>query len=390
MKKPSKDQNLNLHFETRALHAGQAPEPRTGAINTPIFYSSTYVQEGPGKHKGFEYSRTHNPTRDALENCIASLEGAHYGVSFSSGLAASSTILSLLKTGDEVIISDDLYGGSHRLFQKVFTRFGLSFTMCDLTDLDHFQDLLRTHRPKLIWLETPTNPLMKIIDIKKISKAAHKVGALLVVDNTFATPVLQNPLKLGADLVVHSTTKYLNGHTDVVGGAIVTKELFLYEELKFLQNAVGSIPGPMDCYLTLRGIKTLPLRMERHEKNAQAIAKFLESHKKIEKVLYPGLKSHPQHKLAKSQMNGFGGMLTVILKGGMKETTRFLQRLSLFSLAESLGGVESLINHPARMTHAAMDPTHRKKLGITDSLVRVSVGIENLEDLISDLKQALS
>ena len=380
---------MNQRFETRAIHAGCEPDSGTGAIMTPIFQTSTYVQESPGKHKGYDYSRTHNPTRTALEKNIASLEEGKYGLAFSSGMSAISTITQMLNAGDHIICSDDVYGGTFRLFDKVLKKFNLEFDFIDLTGLQSLERHIK-NTTKLVWLESPSNPLLKLIDIELIACIAKKHNILVVVDNTFATPFFQKPLKLGADIVMHSTTKYLNGHSDVIGGALVMNDQELYTKLQFLQNAAGGVPGPFDCFLVLRGIKTLAIRMERHAENALKIAQFLESHPKVRKVIYPGLSSHPQHEIAKKQMAGFGGIITFFIKGGLEAARRFLERVKIFSLAESLGGVESLIEHPAIMTHASLPKEVREKIGISDELIRVSVGIEHVDDLISDLKQALT
>ena len=378
-------------FETRAIHAGQEPDPTTGAIMTPIYTSSTYVQESPGVHKGYDYSRSVNPTRKALEACIADLEGSSFGYAFASGMAASATVLELLNSGDHVIAMDDLYGGTYRLFENVRKRSaGLNFTFCDLSDLDTLEDSLN-EKTRMIWIETPTNPLLKIADLEAISSFAKKNNLISVCDNTFCSPYIQNPLELGFDVVVHSATKYLNGHSDLIGGVVVCSQAKedLANELLYLQNAVGSIMNPFDSFLLLRSLKTLPVRMERHCSSAQTIATYLESHDSIEKVIYPGLASHPQHEIAKKQMNGFGGMISVVLKGGLKSAKSFLERTNLFSLAESLGGVESLIEHPAIMTHASIPAEIREEIGISDGLVRLSVGIESIEDLLEDIDNAL-
>ena len=379
-------------FETRAIHAGQEPDPTTGAIMTPIYTSSTYVQESPGVHKGYDYSRSVNPTRKALEACIADLEGSSFGYAFASGMAASATVLELLDSGDHVIAMDDLYGGTYRLFENVRKRSaGLNFTFCDLSDLDTLEDSLN-EKTRMIWIETPTNPLLKIADLEAISTFAKKNNLISVCDNTFCSPFVQNPLELGFDVVVHSATKYLNGHSDLIGGVVVCSQEKedLANELLYLQNAVGSIMNPFDSFLLLRSLKTLPVRMERHCSSAQTIASYLESHDSIEKVIYPGLISHPQHEIAKKQMNGFGGMISVVLKGGLTSATSFLERTNLFSLAESLGGVESLIEHPAIMTHASIPAEIREEIGISDGLVRLSVGIESIEDLLEDIDDALA
>ena len=379
-------------LETRAIHAGQEPDPTTGAIMTPIYTSSTYVQESPGVHKGYDYSRSVNPTRKALEACIADLEGSSFGYAFASGMAASATVLELLNSGDHVIAMDDLYGGTYRLFENVRKRSaGLNFTFCDLSDLDTLEDSLN-EKTRMIWIETPTNPLLKIADLEAISTFAKKNNLISVCDNTFCSPFVQNPLELGFDVVVHSATKYLNGHSDLIGGVVVCSQEKedLANELLYLQNAVGSIMNPFDSFLLLRSLKTLPVRMERHCSSAQTIASYLESHDSIEKVIYPGLTSHPQHEIAKKQMNGFGGMISVVLKGGLSSATSFLERTNIFSLAESLGGVESLIEHPAIMTHASIPAEIREEIGISDGLVRLSVGIESIEDLLEDIDNALA
>jgi cystathionine gamma-lyase len=383
MKKESK----NLGFSTRAIHAGQSPDPTTGAIMTPIYLSSTYVQESPGVHKGWEYSRTHNPTRRAFEDCLASLEGGTHGFAFASGCAATTTVLHLLKNGDHVIAGDDMYGGTFRLFDKVLRHDGMQFSYVDLTNPENFAKAIQPNT-KMVWLETPTNPTLKLVDIRKIAAEAKKHGILVAVDNTFMSPYFQRPLSLGADIVVHSVTKYIGGHSDVVGGAMVTNRPEIAERIQFLTNSIGGIQATFDAFLCLRSLKTLPIRMKAHEANAMAIAKFLEAHPKVAKVVYPGLASHPQHSLAKEQMLGMGGMITFFIKGGMDAARTFLENVSVFSLAESLGGVESLIEHPAIMTHASVPPENRKALGIDDSLIRLSVGIEDLEDLMADLKAA--
>ena len=379
-------------FETRAIHAGQEPDPTTGAIMTPIYTSSTYVQESPGVHKGYDYSRSVNPTRKALEACIADLEGSNFGYAFASGMAASATVLELLNSGDHVIAMDDLYGGTYRLFENVRKRSaGLDFTFCDLSDLSTLENSINK-KTKMIWIETPTNPLLKIADLEAISSFAKSHNLIAVCDNTFCSPFVQNPLEFGFDIVVHSATKYLNGHSDLIGGVVVCSNdrEELASEILYLQNAVGSIMNPFDSFLLLRSLKTLPIRMERHCSNAHKIALYLESHDAIEKVIYPGLESHPQHEIAKKQMNGFGGMISVVLKGGLESATKFLERTELFSLAESLGGVESLIEHPAIMTHASIPPEIREEIGISDGLVRLSVGIESIEDLMLDIENSLN
>ncbi len=376
-----------LGFATRAIHAGQQPDPTTGAIMTPVYLTSTYVQESPGVHKGWEYSRTHNPTRRAYEDCLANLEGGKYGFAFASGCAATTTILHFLQQGDHVIAGDDMYGGTFRLFNRVLKNNGLEFSYVDLTNPENFAKTLKPNT-KMVWLETPTNPTLKLVDIKKIAKVAAENGVITVVDNTFMSPYFQRPLSLGADVVVHSATKYIGGHSDVVGGIAVTNRQDLAEKLAFLSNSMGGVQGAFDSFMCLRSLKTLPLRMKAHASNAQAVAEFLEAHPKVQKVLYPGLKSHPQHTLAKEQMLGMGGMITFYIKGGLAQARTFLENVRVFALAESLGGVESLIEHPAIMTHASVPPENRKALGIDDTLIRLSVGIEDLEDLLADLKSA--
>lgn len=376
-------------FATRCIHAGQAPDKETGAIMTPVYFSSTYVQDAPGEHKGYEYSRTQNPTRKALEENIASLEGAKHGLAFASGCAATSTLLLGLETGDHILAVDDLYGGTFRLFDKVFSKMGITTSYCSLTDPKELEIAI-TPSTKLLWLETPTNPMLKLIDIAAVCEIAKRKGVRVVVDNTFATPALQKPLHLGADLVIHSTTKYLGGHSDVVGGAIVTSNDEWAQELRFLSNAVGAIPSPMDCFLVMRGTKTLDVRMERHMANATEIAEFLESHASVERVIYPGLKSHKQFDLCRRQMRGPGGMMSFVIRGGLNAAVSFLRHTHIFACAESLGGVESLIEHPAIMTHASVPAATRKALGIEDGLIRISVGIEDATDLIGDLNYAFS
>ncbi len=378
--------SLQWQFETLAVHAGQSPDPTTGAIMTPIYQTSTYVQSAPAEHKGYEYSRTDNPTRKALEDCLAILEAAPYGLVFSSGMAAIDTTFRLLNPGDHVIAANDVYGGTFRLADKVWQRYGLEFSWVDTTSVDQVRAAVRP-RTKLIWLETPTNPRMMLADITAITDIARASGILVGVDNTFASPALQQPIKFGAHLVIHSTTKYLGGHSDVVGGAIVTSDEALFQRLKFLQNAAGAVPGPSDCFLVLRGIKTLALRMERHSANGLHVARFLEGQPAVKAVYYPGLESHPQHALAQRQMRDFGGMLSLVLHGGMEAARRFVSSTRLFSLAESLGGVESLIEHPYSMTHAS---TATSDLAVDPGLVRLSVGIEHSDDLIDDLRQALA
>lgn len=376
---------------TLAIHAGQSPDPTTGAVMTPIYATSTYAQSSPGVHQGFEYSRSHNPTRFAYERCVAGLEGGRQGYAFASGLAATSTILEMLDSGSHVIAMDDVYGGTYRLFERVRRRSaGLDFSWVDLSDLAAFEAAIRPET-KLVWIETPTNPLLKLVDIARIAEIARKRGLIVVVDNTFSSPILQRPLELGAHLVMHSATKYLNGHSDIVGGMVVVgDDAGIAEQMTFLQNAVGAVQGPFDSFLALRGLKTLHLRMKAHCENAQALAEWLQTHPSVEKVIYPGLSSHPQHELAKRQMHGFGGMVSILVKGGMDGARRMMERCELFAIAESLGGVESLINHPAVMTHASIPPDRRAALGIADNLVRLSVGVEDLADLRAELSAALA
>lgn len=377
-----------MKFSTLAIRSGQSPDPTTGAVSFPIYQTSTYAQEELAKHKGFCYARTENPTRRALENNIAALENADYGVCFASGLAAVNTVLNLLKSGDHVIAPDDLYGGSYRIFTEVYTKYGIDFTFVDQTNLSQVQGALKENT-KVIWIETPSNPLLKISDIKALSEIASNHGCLAVVDNTFASPYLQHPLELGAHIVLHSTTKYLSGHSDIIGGALVTNEPDLFEKLKFYQNAVGAVPGPQDCYLVLRGIKTLPLRMEKHCNNTKTVAAFLTQHDSIKHVYYPGLESHPGYHIAKSQMKDFGGMVSFELKTEGKGAAIFAKNVNLFLIGESLGSVISLVNHPASMTHASIPEDVRKQHGISNGLLRLSVGCEDVEDLIDDLDQAL-
>ena len=377
---------------TRAIHAGQRPDPSTGAIMTPIFASSTYVQRSPGDHQGWEYSRSHNPTRDAYEKCIADLEGGIRGFAFASGMAATATILELLDTGSHVVAGDDLYGGTFRLFHRVRERTaGLEFTFAALDRPEALREALRPET-RMIWLETPTNPMLKIVDIAAAAEIAREHGALLVVDNTFSTPMLTRPLELGADIVMHSAPKYLNGHSDMIGGlAVVREDEDLAEDLWFLLNSAGAIQGPFDSFLALRGLKTLALRMKAHCENAAKLAQWLSNHRAVDRVIYPGLPDHPQHDLAMQQMSGLGGgIISIDVRGGLEKTRDFLERVSVFSLAESLGGVESLINHPAIMTHASVPEEIRQRLGISDTLVRLSVGVEDVDDLIEDLNQALN
>jgi len=377
-----------MKFETLSIHAGRAPDPATGALVTPIYMTSTFVFEDVGKTKGYDYSRTGNPTRKALEDNIAQLEGGCAGFAFATGMAAETTVIHLLKQGDHVISGDDIYGGTYRLFDKVMTSFGLDFTY---VRMDSAQVIERALRPntRMLWLETPSNPLLNLVDVEMVVGVARKHGLLTVADNTFATPYFLRPIELGVDLVVHSTTKYLNGHCDVVGGAVVTRTPELAERMQFLLNAMGTGCSPFDAWLVLRGIKTLPARMVQHERNAMALARFLEKHPRVRTVLYPGLPSHPQHELARRQMKGFGGMLSFEMKGDKADVASFLRKLKLFSLAESLGGVDSLIEHPATMSHASMPPEVRRAVGISDQLLRVSVGLEHADDLIQDLDQAL-
>lgn len=378
-----------MKFSTRAIHAGQTPDPTTGATVIPIHLTTTFTQEEIGKHKGYEYSRSGNPTREALETCLASLENGAHGLAFSSGLAAISNVLSTLRQGDHVVSVEDLYGGTYRLFEKVYRGNGIPVTYADAGDASLVRGAIRPET-KLIWIETPTNPLLSLVDIAAVSELAKAKGVMVAVDNTFATPYAQQPLDLGADIVVHSTTKYINGHSDVVGGAIVTNGPDLYEQMKFLQNAQGAVPGPFDCWLTLRGAKTLSVRMERHQENALHVARFLETHPLVELVRYPGLPDHPQHDLARRQMRGFGGMVSFQLRGGREEANRFFRSLKVFSFAESLGAVESLACYPPAMTHGAIPREERERRGITDGTIRLSVGLEDKEDLVEDLTQALA
>jgi cystathionine gamma-lyase len=374
-------------FATRAIHAGQEPDPTTGAVMTPVYQVSTYAQPSPGMHQGYDYSRTDNPTRTAYQECLASLESGKHALVFSSGMAAVDAVLHTLKAGDHVICCDDVYGGSFRIMDKVYKQLGLEFSFVDLSDTKKLDEHKKSNT-KLIWMETPTNPLLKILDIKAITSWAKQNGITTVVDNTFMSPYFQNPLSLGADIVAHSVTKYLGGHSDVVGGALITNDTEKYEFLKHIQNSVGAIPSPWDCFLVLRSLKTLHLRMERHQENAGMIAKFLEAHPQAERVIYPGLASHPQHEIAKKQMSGFGGMISFYIKGSLQNAKSFLESVQLFTLAESLGGVESLIEHPAIMTHASIPAETRESLGIHDTLIRLSVGVEDGNDLKQDLEQA--
>jgi cystathionine gamma-lyase len=385
--------STNQHHKigTRAIHAGQSPDPSTGAVMTPIYATSTYVQKSPGVHQGYEYSRSHNPTRFAYERCVASLESGSNGYAFASGLAATATVLDSLDAGSHVVCMDDVYGGTYRLFENVRRRSAnLDFTFVDLNDMAALEAAVKPNT-KLIWCETPTNPLLKIVDIARLADFARKRGIRLAVDNTFSSPILQRPLELGAHLVMHSATKYLNGHSDIVGGMLVVgDDMELAEQMTYLQNAVGGVQGPFDSFLALRGLKTLHLRMKAHCENAGELAAWLEKHPAIEKVLYPGLSSHPQHALAKTQMDGFGGMISIFLKGGLESARRFMERTELFACAESLGGVESLVNHPAIMTHASIPADRRAALGVTDNLVRLSVGVEDVDDLREELNNALA
>ncbi|MFC5522857.1 cystathionine gamma-synthase [Polaromonas jejuensis] len=380
-----------MRFSTQAIHAGQPPDPSTGAIMTPVYLSSTFVQQAPGQHKGYDYGRTANPTRSALEANIAALEDGAYGLAFASGLAAESAVLQSLSSGDHVVCGQDLYGGTYRLMTKVFARFGIEVSFVDATSLDAVRAALRPNT-KIIWLETPSNPLLTVCDIAAIAQLAHEraQGIKLVVDNTFASPYLQQPLRLGADIVVHSTTKYLGGHSDVIGGALVVKDEALYQALKFLQNAVGAVPGPLDCFLVLRGIKTLAVRMRQHCENALQLARHLAAHPEVRQVAYPGLTSSPHHALASRQMRAYGGMISLELQGGVERNLRFTTQTRLFALAESLGGVESLIGLPTLMTHASIPAEQRQQAGLPDAMVRLSVGLEDIEDLTEDLDRAIT
>lgn len=378
-----------MNFGTKAIHAGISPDPTTGAIMTPIYQTSTYVQESPGKHKGYEYARTQNPTRDVLQANLAALENGKHGICYASGLAATDAILKLFKPGDEIIATNDLYGGTYRIMVRVFQEFGLKFKFISLDNPDALRAAI-TSNTKMIWVETPTNPLLRLIDIEAVSAIAKKAGALVVVDNTFASPYLQNPLDQGADVVLHSVTKYLGGHSDTVMGAIVLNDDDIAQRLAFIQNACGAVPGPQDCFLVLRGIKTLHIRMQRHCENAMKVARYLNQHPKVSQVNYPGLETHPQYELAKRQMRDFGGMVSFTLHGdSLPEAVKVMESFTVFSLAESLGGVESLCTHPASMTHASIPKVEREKNGLKDTLIRLSVGIEDVEDLIADLKQAI-
>tara|TARA_R110000782_G_scaffold21904_24_gene58513 strand:+ start:304 stop:1464 length:1161 start_codon:yes stop_codon:yes gene_type:complete len=381
--------NKKYAFATRSIHAGQEPDPSTGAIMQPIYATSTYVQSSPGVHQGYEYSRTQNPTRMAYERCVADLESGTHGFAFASGMAATGTLLELIDTGSHVLAMDDLYGGTRRLFARVRERSaGLTFSFVDMTDLDKFEAAFTAYT-KMVWLETPTNPLLKIVDLEAVVAIAKLHNVIVVVDNTFATPALQRPLEFGADIVMHSATKFINGHSDMVGGVAVTADAELAERIGFLQNSVGAVSGPFDSFLALRGLKTLDVRMQCHCASSMAIAEWLESDDRVDRVLYPGLPSHPQFELATKQMSGYGGIVTFFIKGDVESARRFLERCEIFALAESLGGVESLVNHPAIMTHASVPAEVRAKLGISDQLIRLSVGIEALDDLIADIDQAL-
>ncbi|MES2830112.1 MAG: cystathionine gamma-synthase [Bacteroidota bacterium] len=378
-----------MKFATKAIHAGQEPDPSTGAVMTPIFQTSTYAQKSPGDHKGYEYSRGTNPTRKALEDCLAALENAKYGLAFSSGMGATDAVLRLLKPGDEVITGNDLYGGSYRIFTKVYEKYGIKFHFLDLSNPDNILPFI-TDKTKLVWIETPTNPTMRIIDIEGVAKITKSNNILLAVDNTFASPYLQNPMDQGADIVMHSVTKYIGGHSDVVMGALLVNDVQLYKDLWFIYNACGATPGPQDAFLVLRGIKTLHLRMKAHCENGEKVAHFLKTHPKIDKIYWPGFEDHPNHDIAKKQMRGFGGMVSITLKDAdLKETFRIASSFKVFTLAESLGGVESLINHPTTMTHGSIPKEEREKVGVTDNLLRLSVGVEDIDDLLEDLEQAL-
>jgi len=378
-----------MKFATKAIHAGQEPDPTTGAIMTPVYQTSTYAQESPGKHKGYEYARTQNPTRTALEACIAALENAQFGRCFSSGMGATDAILKTLSPGDEIVSTNDLYGGTYRIFTKIYEKYGLKFRFVDMKDPAAVKAAV-SEKTKLVWVETPTNPMMNIVDINEMVSIAKSVGAKTVVDNTFASPYLQNPIDLGADIVMHSVTKYISGHSDVVMGFVGTNDETIDQQIAFVQNSSGAVPGPQDCFLVLRGIKTLHVRMDRHCRNGEKVAHFLRNHPKVEQVYWPGFEDHPNHEVAKTQMNNWGGMLSFVLKDdSQKAAFTVLEKLKVFTLAESLGGVESLAGHPASMTHASIPREQRLEAGLTDSLIRLSVGIEDAEDLIEDLKQAI-
>ncbi len=377
-----------MKFETKAIHVGQAPDPSTGAVVTPVHFSSTFAQESPGKHKGYDYSRTLNPTRKALEECAASLENGRHGLAFASGMAAINNVLNLLKSGDHVVCTDDVYGGTFRILERVYKDYGLDCSFVDTTRISAIEAAVKRNT-RMLWLESPSNPLLRLVDLREAARLAKEMKLISVVDNTFASPYFQLPLELGADLVVHSSTKYLGGHSDVVGGLVVTSDEERYARLKFCQNTVGGVPGPLDAWLVLRGVKTLAVRMREHFRNALEVARFLEAHSRVSRVIYPWLPSHPQHELALRQMSGMSGMLSFEIKGGLDEARRFLEKVRIFTLAESLGGVESLIEHPAIMTHASVPQELRIARGITDSLIRLSVGIENAQDLLEDLDSAL-
>jgi cystathionine beta-lyase/cystathionine gamma-synthase len=378
-----------MKFSTKAIHSGQDPDPTTGAIMTPIYQTATFAQAGIGEHKGYEYARTGNPTRTALEACIAALENGRYGLAFASGLATEQAVLSLLSAGDHIVASDDLYGGTYRLFEHVMRRYNVETSYVTTNAITDYEKAIRSNT-KLLWLETPTNPLLQLVDIRAVAAIAHRHNVRVVVDNTFASPYFQQPLGLGADIVMHSTTKYINGHSDVIGGIVVSNDEELYENIKFYQNAGGAVPGPFDAWLTLRGVKTLAVRMRQHAENANAIARFLSEHPRVEKVYYPGLPSHPDHELAKRQMSGFGGMVSCQFKGTLADIEKIVRRFKVFTFGESLGGVESLLCHPASMTHGAIPHNIREARGLSDTLLRFSVGIEDCEDLLADIDQALS
>jgi cystathionine gamma-synthase/cystathionine gamma-lyase len=377
-----------MKFETKAIHSGQKPDAQTGAVIVPVYQTSTYQQEAIGKNKGYEYSRTGNPTRKALEDVLASLEDGRYGLAFASGVAATAAVFNLLKPGNHIVVGDDIYGGTYRLLEKIFKPWGLEISFVNIDDINNFESAIKK-KTKLIWIETPTNPLLKIIDIKRLSAIAKRENIILAVDNTFASPYFQKPLTLGADIVVHSTTKYLSGHSDIIGGAVITSSEKLYADLKFYQNAAGAVPGPWDCWLIIRGIKTLAIRMKEHEKNALYLAKHLEKHPKVKRVYYPGLESNDGYKIAKDQMQGYSGMISFEINGGFDNVEKFLSKLKIFTLAESLGGIESLVCYPAKMTHSSIPTKERERLGIKDNLIRLSVGIEHKKDLLEDLLYGL-
>lgn len=377
-----------MKFETKAIHSGQKPDAQTGAVIVPVYQTSTYQQEAIGKNKGYEYSRTGNPTRKALEDVLASLEDGRYGLAFASGVAATSAVFNLLKPGNHIVVGDDIYGGTYRLLEKIFKPWGLEISFVNIDDINNFESAIKK-KTKLIWIETPTNPLLKIIDIKRLSAIAKRENIILAVDNTFASPYFQKPLTLGADIVVHSTTKYLSGHSDIIGGAVITSSEKLYADLKFYQNAAGAVPGPWDCWLIIRGVKTLAIRMKEHEKNALYLAKHLEKHPKVRRVYYPGLESNDGYKIAKDQMQGYSGMISFEINGGFENVEKFLSKLKIFTLAESLGGIESLVCYPAKMTHSSIPTKERERLGIKDNLIRLSVGIEHKKDLLEDLLYGL-